>query len=929
MRAKVSPWGDAVNDASLAYALLGLGLLPSRLHGKPDAALQALAATLKEDEGLAYRWRFDRMPSTPLAWSRLPDAQALGAVVRDCAAARPLRFALLPGSVLSTAEFQSFVASTLAPTEVATHILCQPSQRRVKLRWPLRIGFPPGPRAEDHVAAMLARDSWGGNVYEAFVLTRRRSESDLLVCIEQTSDAGAMLVSAARDVGTIRADLVVVFPDATAARDAVLPRLEQIRALADAGGGAHFGHATGDPVDVLREICIQMSHNLTLDVAIAFASQGHGLLMASTALLDASKLEFKAQELAVALTSGAEAGVGLDTAAMGPWAEAARGGRRATAARPAAAPRPAATRIDMGRLLRRSIPEFGWHAESAEASELGRVMRTLAEDDKKQSGARFLQAGFARPAAPDTLMRGVIKPSTACLVNVFIGKPRAGYARGHMAFPDLPPREDGRSHELEVVFWEPRLCKVPQVLKMELPPHGATLPVRFALKTRKTTKAIHARISVLHRNRVLQTGTLTAPVGRKGQTRFELDAIPRRILSGLEERTNFSMALVLNDTEGEGVVHAMADGKAQSFKVDDPAVTDLVTAIGSAISDIANDPDNYKGLDASGSQELLLELAARGADMRQYLERHVVRNGKLVTPEYVQVVATRPGKAFPLEYVYDWAAPDMDAKLCPNATAALAAGNCTATCQRRKNPAAMEKVVCPFGFWGIRCVIERKLHDNKKSAAAEPAGAKDTVLKPLTSILVGASARADAVAPRSVSAMLKRIRKLDPGCQQVKEWAKWPDAVARSKPATLALVVHQEVDARNSPSLEIGPPPLLKSLFLKGKHVVAPDGKVPPIVLLIGCETGLASISYESFAVKFQWHGAAQVVSTIATVLGRQAAPMAAEILEAIQAVRKPTSFAQVMRDLRRQLLASGTPMVLGLTSEGDADWEVVGNKEP
>ena len=68
-----------------------------------------------------------------------------------------------------------------------------------------------------------------------------------------------------------------------------------------------------------------------------------------------------------------------------------------------------------------------------------------------------------------------------------------------------------------------------------------------------------------------------------------------------------------------------------------------------------------------------------------------------------------------------------------------------------------------------------------------------------------------------------------------------------------------------------------------------------------------------------------QVVSTIAEVIGRQAAPMAAEILEAIHAVKKPTSFALVMRDVRRNLLATGTPMVLGLTSEGDADWEVMG----
>lgn len=578
----------------------------------------------------------------------------------------------------------------------------------------------------------------------------------------------------------------------------------------------------------------------------------------------------------------------------------------------------------MGRYLRRSAGAREWHSESADASELGRVMRSLAEEDANQTAVRYLQAGFASEDKPDAMLKS-LKPANSYRVNVFIGTPRKGYARGGESFPDLEPRKDGRAHELDVVFWEPKLSPTPQVLKMELPPLGSTLPVQFPLKTRKDTKSINARISVLHRNRVLQTGMLTAPVGRRGTVDFVLDAIPRRILSGLDERTNFSMAVVLNDVEGQGAVHLMADGKAQTFKVKDKAVEDVVKAIGSAISRITADPDNYKGIHSPGSEALMRSLAARGAAMRKYLQNVVVKGGKLITPEYVQVVATEPGKKFPLEFVYDFAQPDPDAKLCPNAAKSLAAGSCGANCPKHQDVGAMEKTVCPFGFWGIRCVVERRLHSNVKSASAEPAGKKRAVLKPLTSVLVGASTKADAVDPKSVSGMLKRIRALDPDCKQVSVWAKWPAAVAESKPSTLALVVHQEPDEDESPSLEIGPPPLLSSLYLKEKYVSAPGSETPPIVLLIGCETGVATISYEDFSTQFQWSGAALVVSTIAEVIGRQAAPMAAEILEAIHAVKKPTSFALVMRDVRRNLLATGTPMVLGLTSEGDADWEVIG----
>ena len=244
----------------------------------------------------------------------------------------------------------------------------------------------------------------------------------------------------------------------------------------------------------------------------------------------------------------------------------------------------------------------------------------------------------------------------------------------------------------------------------------------------------------------------------------------------------------------------------------------------------------------------------------------------------------------------------------------------------------MGTTVCPFGFWGLRCVIERKLNDNKESGGKkrkpgsnEPVSGSRKVLKPLTSVLVGATPKADAVVASSVSDMLKRIRMIDAKAPQVSDWAKWPDEVARARPSTLALVVHQDVDAAGTPEIEIGPPPLLSSDDLDDEYVSAPGNEMPPIVLLIGCETGKANITYENFALRFQWRGAALVVSTIAEVVGRQAAPMAADILEAIQRVNKPTSFAVVMRDVRRNLLAAGTPMVLGLVADGDADWDIVG----
>jgi len=102
-----------------------------------------------------------------------------------------------------------------------------------------------------------------------------------------------------------------------------------------------------------------------------------------------------------------------------------------------------------------------------------------------------------------------------------------------------------------------------------------------------------------------------------------------------------------------------------------------------------------------------------------------------------------------------------------------------------------------------------------------------------------------------------------------------------------------------------------------------PDGH--PIVLLIGCQTNATKIDLEGFVPFFQDGGAVIIVSTIATILGRQAGPAAAAIVEEVKKLEGDPSatFGKVMRAVRRRLLAEGTPMVLGLTSYGDADWRI------
>jgi hypothetical protein len=133
---------------------------------------------------------------------------------------------------------------------------------------------------------------------------------------------------------------------------------------------------------------------------------------------------------------------------------------------------------------------------------------------------------------------------------------------------------------------------------------------------------------------------------------------------------------------------------------------------------------------------------------------------------------------------------------------------------------------------------------------------------------------------------------------------------------------HVQLDG--SDCLEIGTDPR-RAQLIKEKHVrVSPDAR--PIVLLIGCQTAVTRIDLESFVIAFQDAGAAIVVSTIASVLGRHAGPAAAAICEELErGMTEPdATFGAAMLAVRRRLLAEGSPMVLGLTSYGDADWRLV-----
>jgi hypothetical protein len=172
----------------------------------------------------------------------------------------------------------------------------------------------------------------------------------------------------------------------------------------------------------------------------------------------------------------------------------------------------------------------------------------------------------------------------------------------------------------------------------------------------------------------------------------------------------------------------------------------------------------------------------------------------------------------------------------------------------------------------------------------------------------------------AVDELFEALRKRGPA-SRASTWKDWTSEVGSAAPSLLVLLPHHE-QSPGEEILEIGQSDRLKSELVRIDHVRRQDGPYP-IVLLLGCETNLARIAFDNFVTRFRDKGAAVVVSTIATVLGRHASPAAGRLVELLdeEAAEGDSTFGEIMVRLRRKLMATQTPMALGLTAYGDADW--------
>ena len=828
--------------------------------------------------------------------------------------------------------------------------------------WPLRIGFLSDDTSgrlfeelESHVAQIKM---WLGPLVELVRLDSETDSCDLLLIPTSIQEA----CEAVSRLGIrISADCVVAIGPTTDYHGEIASIIKVFR---DTIGTAGVGIVpVNNPPQWFTTLVRELSHNEPVDVALFSACRDAGtqppFLAASRQLIEFSKLTESlksiGEELAKAPRDAQPVPI-RDEDAMVFGIE----------------PRDYHPR-EIGEIFRNNTDGFMFDEErnsgTRSASVTKSAKRSMRESKKQEEvEPRWIQADVYDLSADvkAAKLTNALRAGAPHKAVVRIGTSEAGWVQNSEEF-DPPELSDKRTYKLTVIFMEPQLFNEPRVSSIRLPPEGNSTECEFTFEVPEAfVEKIEARISIVYKNRVLQTALLKADVVAHPfetvdphQIVIVPEAIVRADLSGLKDRRNFDGAFILNhDTTNAPGLTAIKDRYVAFASLGE--LDAFVKQLDEFMTRVADYPEEYAGkLDKPDTVKLLCDLAKHGQILYGALAEYPRGNMLEIfselsptgpkIPQRIQIISAKSDTRLPMEFLYDRTAPaNSNAKLCPKAIEALERDACFPDCLGIQEP---ENHVCPMGFWGLSKIIERHTYnalytentvDGSFRFQSEPVE-KRNHLDIFKEVLFGASNKADKIEVRSADGKTVTLKAggLDKVLSvlntitnskhdRVTSWNDWRTKInSAPSPTALLLLTHTEKSG-SVPALEIEQGVLVEMQSIKQDYVYSRKEPYPPVVFLIGCETGAADIEFMNFVAQFRRGGAAIIVSTGAPIRGRHAVPVTVELLDQLKqcSAQPEMSFGQVMRIVKRKMVAEGFPMVLTLMTYGDADWQI-GTSKP
>ncbi|MCA9607224.1 MAG: hypothetical protein KC619_16575 [Myxococcales bacterium] len=923
-------WARDLDDSTFASALVGASLTAPR-GGSPDVeiakALDPIVPPL-----------LARLPLPGAPWRHRLPPKDVAAVFDAAWSARPVpppRYQrhgttlAIPAKRVdhpkATLEWLDAIDRLLVHHVTETTVLDGPAEGRPSWSWPLRIGWL-SPRGGLGPLGRLRDHEWRGTLFRLARAGGGRGRFDLMVVDASGAEALPLLE---RSRG--HATALVLLGERTRRLRGELALLRSAQILGAAELVARQPRP-GDVAEWLVRLVEELSHARPLHAALASIAEERPLLLGDRAdlhrlcLIEAMDRELERMHELLHARPRMVPEVRIPKRLQDDLGLA-----------------PTTTAAELHHAMKGAA--FGFEHEGGSATTIGhaanvmsatrRMMVAAGDEEAFDAGAapgpRFFRARLRD--GDTTIEKGPLPPRRDLAIEAGIGFASAEWLRLEHALPppDAPKDDPDLGWRLRVVAWEPTVLPTPVARELWLPEVGETKPVAFPFRTGATPSPFGARLTLLHGNRILQTGLLTIADGAPA---FRVDAAPTASFEAIDPDSWFGASFVLNDDVlGLPRVLAQSDDVLGVASLPETPFEEFRDAVSKALKQIADDPAGFTSVDDDATVGLLRDLAIPGAALRRALVKGTAIDAeRLRTADRIQIVQARALTFFPAEFLYDYPTPLDDAELCPGAKAALASehGKCTETHD--------EDHVCPTGFWSLSKVIERHAQNPADASlpgpfwlVAEPKVDGPLETAPLRQVLFAASDVADEVDPDSTRSIEEAVARLvgppppngHPRVVRVDDWKKWKAQVGADSPSLLLLVPHHHGDDE----LQIGAdsdrrPSQLTEDYVRGKGALE-----APIVLVIGCKTLISRKAFDSIVENLHWSGAGVVVSTYATILGRHAAPATIRLLETLAALLDggaPVRMGDVLFTIRRTLLLEGKPMALGLTAYGDADFRLV-----
>jgi CHAT domain len=265
-------------------------------------------------------------------------------------------------------------------------------------------------------------------------------------------------------------------------------------------------------------------------------------------------------------------------------------------------------------------------------------------------------------------------------------------------------------------------------------------------------------------------------------------------------------------------------------------------------------------------------------------------------------------------------------------------GKVLSACPHQEEDWHANDVLCPYGFWGLKHIIEQPLAalPSERDKTGAP-GKLDA-----TQLVVGIGATTDPKFGSAIASHLQSLQRALPGALilptagPADSWSELCEVVGGDpSPTMLYLLCHGGWDGHSLPLLGIGLPGGGSDAWFNPSQVDQwvelgvskawwKDGDHRALVFLNGCHTAeLAPGQMLNFASAFGHAGAGAVIGTEVSMLVETAVDIGDRLIRKIANRPDGIPMGQAMREVRWEMAGKGNLLGLAYTPYGIADFSL------